>query len=781
MAEGFDLHSATQKILSPDEIPQSIEEGLQELQAALPSSYLTCHYWNKDYIAVTLTLSVDLPTGGPINGIDIRAQEPVIFLFHRTRYPRIPPSVYPDRKNFPIHELPHLNVGGAGNPASLCLHRGSLRDWFAEHSIADLVARARSWFRDAASNRLIREEDRFEGTRILEPSGVTIYQPGDLMTHVEGQWESSGGSAGYSFLMATLLKNKSIKEHYAYQISYRIEFPFPIPPTEKMVEVFRRYNRIVGAVPDEDKLLYGLLIWGPRAPVAEYFGSLPSTYGELKEFCVRLNSPLNAAIEAYHSISAQLLGGVPLILALLRPQRLIGSDSPIEYLHLAILGSDEHSGEDGRWKDDAPVLVLSHRNPLTVAFASQLSREEGALSTPFALVGCGAVGSKVSLHLAKAGQCQQTLIDSADLFPHHLVRHGLSPHYVGQNKADALKDYITSMYRLDQDSVKIQSLPTLLDQVLETPEVLDKIPLLIDATASTAVFNDLVLTKALPTGLRYSKCEITDRGQLGILYWEGAERNPRIDDLQAALFNYGQSLQPIASWLARHREELEQERAAMLEEIGIGISCSSATLRLADDIVSAHAAVFAATYKQRHSWLCLKEGRIQISLFLTEDFVKTHSYTLPVHPVMSLTPTNNPSWQVRIQSHVGPQIGALMKRAGKKETGGLLVGLIHKKRKIIYVTDCLPPSKDSRGTPYAFKRGRLDYPQILDSIDASTGGLIGYVGEWHTHPDGPATLSPIDIEAVKQIRKHLNPAGIPTHIMVFGKRDVQSFVFTDEC
>jgi integrative and conjugative element protein (TIGR02256 family) len=160
--------------------------------------------------------------------------------------------------------------------------------------------------------------------------------------------------------------------------------------------------------------------------------------------------------------------------------------------------------------------------------------------------------------------------------------------------------------------------------------------------------------------------------------------------------------------------------------------------------------------------------------------VSTHIETILVPSVVVLSANGSSDWQVRVQAHVEKKVSGWMKRAGRNETGGLLLGLAHRKRKIVYVTDVLPPSKDSEGTPYAFKRGVKDYPQRLDEIGARTGGLIGYVGEWHTHPDGAARLSSTDRDAVAAIRRHLDAAGIPTHIMIFGKNEIASFLFTPE-
>src|SRR5277367_6206823 len=140
----------------------AIQEAVAELERLRGAGSIRVTAWNKNFVAVLVTVDVDLPTRGPVNGIDIRESEPIIILLHRRDYPEIAPIAKSDRKDFPASRLPHLNPTQKGSPAEFCLHRGSIQDWFSEHSITDYIHRVRGWLRDAASNRLIREEDRFE-------------------------------------------------------------------------------------------------------------------------------------------------------------------------------------------------------------------------------------------------------------------------------------------------------------------------------------------------------------------------------------------------------------------------------------------------------------------------------------------------------------------------------------------------------------------------------------------------------------------------------------------
>jgi len=763
--------------LAPETLPESIQRGLGELRREYSMAGVRCLSWNEYYVAIALNIPVDLPSRGPVDGLDIRPVEPILLLVHKQHYPYQAPYVYADRKDFPIARLPHLNPTSTANLAWLCLHRGSLNDWFAEHSLADLVRRVGGWLRDAASNRLIRSEDRFEGTRVENPFGILVYDAVDITKYVERQWEESAGQCGMSYLMATLLRAPAVKVHYPSRASYHVSFAFADPPPVRLIDCFQLYNRIIGESPQEDRLLIGLLVWAPKVPHAEYFGSLPTSYGELRIFCERIGIDLESAVEDYRNVKAQLLGGVPIVVALLRPQILIGEECAIECLHFTALATDECCEADGRWKDEVPVLALTHRNPLTPAFARKMSREGKTEVPPLAILGCGAVGSKLSLYLARAGHVNQTLVDEADLSPHHLVRHGLSPDYVGKNKAEAIKEYIAPIYRLNRETLGTRAFPVSVYAFLDQPEELARLGCMIDATASSAVLNALICDSRVPNHVRVSRCEIADEGRLGLLLWEGPERNPRLDDLQATLFSLGLRSDAVARWLISHRRQQAEERAAALEEIGIGMSCSSTTLRLADDVVSFHASLFSAGYKQRDVWAKSGAGVIQLSELSSEKGISSGACTILVRGVTVLSSRANSSWRVRLQAQAREKVYLLGRRAGKKETGGLLLGFAHRKRRVIYVTDVLPPSRDSKGTPYAFKRGVKDYPETLNEIEARTGGLIGYVGEWHTHPDGSLELSDTDMTAVEQIRAHLDAAGLPTHIMVFGGGGIASFVF----
>jgi hypothetical protein len=63
-------------------------------------------------------------------------------------------------------------------------------------------------------------------------------------------------------------------------------------------------------------------------------------------------------------------------------------------------------------------------------------------------------------------------------------------------------------------------------------------------------------------------------------------------------------------------------------------------------------------------------------------------------------------------------------------------------------------------------------------IQDKTGDMLGYVGEWHTHPTGGYQLSPRDLETVEKIQRNLDRVPLPTHIMIVTRRGVYPYVFS---
>ena len=85
-----------------------------------------------------------------------------------------------------------------------------------------------------------------------------------------------------------------------------------------------------------------------------------------------------------------------------------------------------------------------------------------------------------------------------------------------------------------------------------------------------------------------------------------------------------------------------------------------------------------------------------------------------------------------------------------KEFGGVFIGF--KENKNFIITNILIPDKYENGkTVFVRHPGSLN--DRLKNIHKLTNGKIGYLGEWHSHPDGPTSPSKVDLNAMKDIAK----------------------------
>ena len=74
-------------------------------------------------------------------------------------------------------------------------------------------------------------------------------------------------------------------------------------------------------------------------------------------------------------------------------------------------------------------------------------------------------------------------------------------------------------------------------------------------------------------------------------------------------------------------------------------------------------------------------------------------------------------------------------------------------------------------------RSRAAPPQALEQVKQRTGGLLTYVGEWHSHPMGGSDLSATDKEAVINLRAILDRAGLPTLVTIVTPHEIRPHLF----
>ncbi len=772
-----------------EDLNKEIANAIRDLKGAFPEQTIEALNWSQNLIAVPLEVEVDRPSRGTVGDIDICEREPIFLLFDRQNYPHVAPSVCYNRMDFPAWKLPHLNSAYSGIPSSFCLHRGSIDNWFAEHSIVDLVHRTSNWLSDASKGHLIRQEDGFEPTRITFKGIYSIFDPKTFSNFIELNWQQNHGKSGFAFLWCKLLKTP-LRFASDRIDTYAIQFIEPINKTNlsKFTKAASEINNLFGEQNKIDRRLFGILVWPPENQVcSQFFAEFPRNILELEKWTNELGAPLKDAIQKYVSENLNILGGIPIFIVVKRPQRLIKQDSLLEPISFIIICENKSYNRDGIWSKYTKVETISQRDPLTLKRARYISsRQDKLCQNRLLFLGCGAIGSKLIFHLARCGQNNMTLVDNDTISPHNLIRHALMDGYLGWNKAEAIRNAIMEIFEEDK-TIKIDAIQESALNIFlgERKHMLDHHDWIIDTTASPVMLN-VLRDASLPRTISCCRCEIADDGRLGILSVEGHKRNPRLDDIQIALFEMATEKKEISRWLQSNKTQSKEDLGSILSEIQIGISCSSETMKLSDDIVSLHAAYFSIGFKESANRKNEKKGQIQISQWSGNRF-EMNSSSLPsavqmfeVLPVTIVQAENDSSWQVRLKNGLEKRLHDAFRQAFPNEIGGLLIGRINQKAKIIYVTDILSAPPDSITSPCAFKMGIEDVPEKIREIDELTGSMLGYVGEWHTHPNGEINMSSVDERTAKMIKKNLDCIPLPTHILIVTKKGLHPYILSKE-
>ncbi len=97
------------------------------------------------------------------------------------------------------------------------------------------------------------------------------------------------------------------------------------------------------------------------------------------------------------------------------------------------------------------------------------------------------------------------------------------------------------------------------------------------------------------------------------------------------------------------------------------------------------------------------------------------------------------------------------------ETGGIFFGYWSDPREAV-VSRVIGPGPEARHSPCSFEPDS-DYQEFeLSILYEKSGRLHSYLGDWHTHPTGPALLSTLDRETASTIA-HYGEARAPFPLM----------------
>jgi len=407
----------------------------------------------------------------------------------------------------------------------------------------------------------------------------------------------------------------------------------------------------------------------------------------------------------------------------------------------------ETAGEQADWRDIAiePLEILQ---PFTAQLAQQMSglTSHGPRGV---LAGVGALGSCMAAIWQREAWGHWSFIDPDVLKPHNLVRHtGLEPQ-VGWPKVDVARCLGASILR-SESSQKVDIFAGAADfgnpQVCEA---LESAELVVDATTTLEVPRELAGRDALK---RVASVFVTPSGLDAVLMIEDVHRKIRIDCLEP---QYYRAIVK-ESWGENH--VLGNSGA-----LRVGAGCRDLSAVISHELITLHGATLA-----RHIRLAFESEQPSVKVWQCDvESGGLSAEVVVLHQVLSERFNG-----LRIVWDEGIRQRVRQLRAEKlpNETGGVLLGYFDLPNASVYLVDVLPAPADSQGDPDGFTRGTDGLSVAVKRVSERTGGIVNYVGEWHSHPPrSSARPSTADMEQMASLASALHQDGLPALMLIVGE------------
>lgn len=630
-------------------------------------------------------LEISLPTKGIYGELDIHSNEEIL-IFVKPEYPFFAPAVLFVRDNFPVDQIPHINTGVSNSDIHLlnpCLYRGDIDEWYYQNGPRVFCDRVNEWFSDLVNGELM-DGDGFETIR-YENIAEFIEIDFDYLCKIIKNYRKTSG--------AQVLQMKRRSNRYFQLLN-------------------QEYSKALS-----DDILPCIFVFDREKVVQEYISQAVYVEKDLWDFpCEhRIKHGIRKILGKYYEPQKiDPLKELLIVLAVKRPMQVIGSFS--EYEFVAVLMSYNLKNcldiANCSIKKIVPIRALNSE------MAERLSGVENILKKPIIMLGCGALGSKVSMNLARMGYTEQHFYDEDIILPHNLVRHYENCNYaVGHSKAKVMKTEIDYMFSDNKSTSHMENIFHI-----------DSLPdgLVLDCTASKRVLFWTVSTDKIKSSVIRS--EIYLGGKMGLTIMEGKNRNPDIYDIQVLLYRKALDIPLISKWLTyKQPEEMRYH---------IGFGCSSDTTVIDDATISNHASVVPHLINKYQNE---EKGIACINYFDRDNLINNDICIYEMESMICWEEVEG--WSIHIDSSLCKKIYEYSNE--RLENAGIWIGCIERKIKRITIVDTFIP-KDNDRKKNAVVMGEFGVKEYLKSLNRKTNGMLRYIGEWHTHIMGDASPSKKD-------------------------------------
>ena len=480
-----------------------------------------------DGATVDVTFHIELPNawmaaGRSPNGVLVN--EVVTFVLP-PNCSLIPPEIHL-RRDFD-RSLAHIQPGAPDKPPIPCIYDGRLAELLLRQGLNAILNQTALWLKNAAMGTLINPKQGWEPVRRDNVDDRIVADADYLRSLVKRDY-------GHAIFPFAYLK-RNFKNNNTVLFGELGREPITLHPKT----ISERFTKNIGGHS------IGIFVWPGKQPAGDPIIAgqyLPETVVDLGSLRTRAaeygcSIPLRTTLERLQECVRSLNFREPLPIAIIlcarRPYHLIGSDSELELCAYILDVSAPNLFPQGNHTN---VRTAAQRHTITRKLLRRMSGTDPDSPTPqWVQLGCGSLGSKIALHLARAGFAPSLVIDNDWLSPHNAARHALLP--ISRAWASGLipkADAVTTAI----EGLGQSALATFDDVVVATRDfslskrsLPDTAFVVVNSTASLVVREALASVTTPITIPRVIETSLFSHGAVGLFSVEGPARNPDTGDL----------------------------------------------------------------------------------------------------------------------------------------------------------------------------------------------------------------------------------------------------------
>ena len=729
-------------VIPPSSLSLRRAKALAELASSGSLPYVTlvdCFSMGQDSGASSEAVVLDVVVERPQRPVhDIRHCERIAVVFEADD--KGIPEVLALRPDFPW--VPHVNLRLEEFPRSLCLYDRPWSELSSRWTPAVFVERIRYWLAATARGELHQEDQPLEP--LLLHHGTAIVLPADIYKDLEAD---------------TPIRLDLVLAHGSKDCRTLIA----LRPPEDSKQIYPGLKFLATTFVAKAQA-HGLVRRTPRS-LAELHSFLEAgeidLIGALRQRLRSWNTgklldaklAMIVALPLSRSAAGTIESWNFWVFATLSSVREVGVEiglwSPLDKaVGLLLAPDDTRRGEQVEVDVFSPYLEFSASSA-----ASANAKKRVAMKT--VVIGAGALGSQLIVTLARMGFGNWTVVDEDDLLPHNLARHALHGGYVGEAKAVGMAHFLNQIYSgaataIDADVLAPGDRAEALQRALSAAEWI------LDISASATVARHLAIDVSSPA--RRASVFLNPQGTDVVVLAEDKDRTLTLDVLEV---QYYRSVNAEAS--------LQGHLIANPGKLRFGRTCRDVSTTMSTAKVAMHAALAAELVQ-----------RAVASDAASMTVIRSDRSSLAVTPIV-LEPVRCfrqqvGEWSLILDGKLLENLAALRSAKLPNETGGVLIGHYDLDRQTVYVVDTIPSPPDSAEWPTLYIRGSEGLLAQVQAVSDRTGGQLEYVGEWHSHPDGCATLpSDDDLLVFAWLTQHMSVAGLPALMAIVGQHGTSSW------